>query len=175
MGMNYYTLKKNIPQELKSKSITTIKDLFELQSLIDDYISESKIHIGKASKGWKFTFDTNGWKYYYTTLDSILSFLQTCYCIFDEDLNILSIEDFKKIVESHYNDCNYEQYLDMLLKKAINKQNGKIEDPLNLIPSYEQAMQYKQEYLINPYKYEFISKGFYPEKYRFVPIGLIWD
>ena len=104
MGTNFYASGK-IDTKCREKLMSHVKrlaycinrqkswcDIEEvLCDIKDDY--PERIHLGKRSAGWQFLWNSNGWKYYQPTLDSIRKFLKDK-VIFDEYGEIFTLEQF---------------------------------------------------------------------------------
>lgn len=78
MGTNYYI---DIPRKrrLAKKNLKSLidEDKFdELRDEVNKVLTESYIHLGKKSYGWKFLFDANDCKYYDLTKKGINKFIR---------------------------------------------------------------------------------------------------
>ena len=100
MGTNVYVIRENPFPESEWDTLNKIiseKDKEQLAIWIDDYIekaSQHRIHIGKRSRGWKFRFNHNNWKYYGYRLETIIEFLSSCYKIVDEYNREMGVDEF---------------------------------------------------------------------------------
>lgn len=104
MGVNYYAIQK-FPDSILKESGNT-NTITTLEEWIEEQKSKEYIHIGKSSSGWKFTFNTNEWRYY-TTIDELKKWLQN-YLIVSEYGDAISFEDFWNKVESKQNTQEHE-------------------------------------------------------------------
>lgn len=116
MGTNFYRREK-IGEEEKNLWKKAIDS--DDYPTIDYYSSLSKkIHIGKASAGWKFLWDANYFNYFEPNKESILEWLKDG-IIIDEYGEIYSYERFMEYLEqrnvpfNQYDASTYEHYCTM--------------------------------------------------------------
>ena len=88
---NAFSAGKTVSDEIVTMIVTYIASL---HSQIED------VHIGKASRGWAFTFNHNDWKYF-TDKQSLYERLKTVE-IYDEYNRHISYEDFINEIESKF-------------------------------------------------------------------------
>ena len=76
MSTNYY-LKRKVSQERKDEVISLINgdDIESAAMLINEMMSEAKIHLGKRSGGWQFLWALNDERYYEPSQESIVKFI----------------------------------------------------------------------------------------------------
>lgn len=86
MGTNFY----RIPSEKEISNFILGMSGIEKYNYFNN--EHFKIHIGKSSMGWVFTFDHNDWKYYRDKED-LIKFLESGQ-IFDEYERLITFEDF---------------------------------------------------------------------------------
>lgn len=100
MGTNVYAVLKDprkLPNWDKIEIAVSNRDpwtLIDEARKLEDDLESNKVHLGKRSGGWKFTFDFQDWKYFDHTVESINKFLKSCWCIMDEYGEPYSIEKF---------------------------------------------------------------------------------
>ena len=100
MGTNVYALKEDprkLPNWKKIEEAVSNRDPWSLEEEVerlDESLEENKVHLGKRSGGWKFTFDFQYWKYYDHTEESINKFLKNSFGIIDEYGNTYTVEEF---------------------------------------------------------------------------------
>ena len=104
MGINYYAIQKLQDSILKESGNTN--QITTLEEWIEEQKGKDYIHIGKSSAGWKFTFNTNEWRYY-TNIDELKEWLKS-HLIVSEYGDVISFEDFWKKVESKQNTQEHE-------------------------------------------------------------------
>lgn len=102
MGTNYYGCVKNqFPQSFTVNSHDELEALIETLSELS---TQTRIHLGKKSFGWKFLGQWNGGKYYQTR-EQFEVFVQTLQ-IKNEYGNDITFEEFKDLLDiqgrSHY-------------------------------------------------------------------------
>lgn len=117
MGVNIYAKLGHVNFDLywnhikKSVKERNLKELKDIINSIEQKEKDNTIHIGKCSRGWKFLFNHNNWKYYDYTRESIDRFLRACESLEDEYGNKISVDEFwKNYVDSHASGFNGETY-----------------------------------------------------------------
>jgi len=108
MGTNYSLYKIPTWEELENiKSSIDEGNLIEAKRMMPD-----EIHIGKASNGWEFTFNHNNWQYFDKSKKSLKDFVSQCKII-DEYGQVISHDEFWKMVESKKGGLNSERYAEL--------------------------------------------------------------
>lgn len=104
MGTNFYAsgkidtkCRKRLMSHVKrlADCINRQKSWCDIEEVLCDIKGDypERIHLGKRSAGWQFLWNSNGWKYYKPTLNSIKKFLKDK-VIFDEYGEIFTVEQF---------------------------------------------------------------------------------
>ena len=108
MGTNYYAVKTMSAEDKDLAKELIDNDHYDI---LIDLINEkySRIHIGKASYGWKFLFNYNMGKYYDATKRDLRDFLSK-HDIIDEYGDKVSLEAFWEIVGNHEDGMDNEEY-----------------------------------------------------------------
>ena len=120
MGTNYYAIRK-VDNDLQEKIISKVKErnYEEAKNLMP-----IEIHIGKSSAGFKFLFNHSNWKYFEKTIESLQSFLKTCY-LKDEYGTSMTYEEFWSFVKLKENDIDGKEYYTNWDKYNIDYKTGK--------------------------------------------------
>lgn len=111
--MNFYAVpreieEKNYNKDIISNKLMTIINEYEYDSLLVDALHnlikihnlDNKILLGIRRKNLSFLFMYHEGEYYEMSKESIISFLKYYY-IYDENDNLYSLEQFKKIAFEH--------------------------------------------------------------------------
>lgn len=146
MGINYYAIRplskeeeENVIKSVKSKDYNTAKQILEKKT--------NPIHIGKASHGWKFLFDTNNEKYYELNKESINNFINSGVILQDESGEIITPTEFWVIVDELKNGKDNNTYYSANLSRV---------DQAYTLLDERIPYQFKK---YNPQYYEFYSDG----------------
>lgn len=114
MRTNFY-LRRKLSDKEKAELYTYIdNENWERISLPKD------IHIGKRTKGWKFLWDANGFKYFDPNKESIQNFLKSG-TIIDDQYNTYTYEQFWKEIEDYINNgWDVEEYCKTHPEEQLN-------------------------------------------------------
>ncbi len=108
MGTNYYAKRILTEGEAKySENLLKEQKYEELKDFLHD--KTDLIHIGKDSYGWKFLFNYNNFKYYYSTKASINEFLSS-HEIVDEYGREIALEEFLELIKRKESGIDNTEY-----------------------------------------------------------------
>ena len=120
MGTNYYwrpLITEQQREEIINKT-KSVKTLQELKDFIDGYtpinnlpydLNACEIHIGKSSGGWQFLFNLTIQRCTSLNREDMTDWLNSG-IIYNEYGDIISVNDFWRIVDSKKNDWDYSEY-----------------------------------------------------------------
>ena len=111
MSLNYYARQVQVLAEIDAKEQRILNELrayhknssVELDDVISGYFKNMRkevknIHIGLFTKGWRFLFNHNDWKYF-NSRDTLIEWLDTVE-IQSEYGDVVSTKDFMDMVNS---------------------------------------------------------------------------
>ena len=119
MGTNYYLIPSHESYMVqRNKFLTSICDIlslsdpfineYQLSEINDNFLNSIKIHLGKKSGGWRFSFNANGYKYY-NNKEEFQAFIRSGR-IFNEYGEQLSVEKFEEICFANNNLKDHTEY-----------------------------------------------------------------
>jgi hypothetical protein len=118
MGTNFYAIRREneFDKEISKNlwyNIDHYKEKGDHNKLLEAcedlcyHMNRFKIHIGKSSCGYKFLFNSNDFRYYDHTRESINRFLCDCKEIVDEYGFNYTVEAFWEVVDNHKEGVSY--------------------------------------------------------------------
>lgn len=105
MGTNYY--RRGLLNEDQKKAFERAIQISDFQKVDEFYNIYKKVHIGKASAGWKFLWDANYFQYFEPNKESIYKWLKEG-IIIDEYGKIQPYEEFIKYIEERSKSPYYQ-------------------------------------------------------------------
>lgn len=175
MGTNYYVYKQPIISDEEYTKLEILAKNHDITGIINwnnkNNIKLEKIHLGKSSCGWQFCFNHNNWEYYDYSKDSILTFLKSCTHISDEYGSVITITEFWNMIDKKRSGFTGKTYCNHVLQQAIDKDNGKLEDKFDLIPTVSEA--FNRKYIAE--KYNWYEEHHYGQQQIPADLGYVFN